>query len=137
MTSIDAPPALPGRLGSPAMLLKDDPRADPRMVAAMAPLGLDGAPEPAPVDADSSIEALLEYCSEVEAGFGLMFDALFADLPAVDGVISVEISERRARGRATDIQNLLPEKRPVPVARDKGNTTASAVRGDDVGNIIT
>ena len=89
MTSIDAPPALPGRLGSPAMLLKDDPRADPRMVAAMAPLGLDGAPEPAPVDADSPIEALLEYCSEVEAGFGLMFDALFADLPAVDGVISV------------------------------------------------
>ena len=33
-------PVLPGRLGSPGMTLRDDPRADPRMIAAMEPLGL-------------------------------------------------------------------------------------------------
>lgn len=29
-------PRLPGRLGHPGMALRDDPRADPRMLAAMA-----------------------------------------------------------------------------------------------------
>ena len=85
---MEAPPALPGRLGSPEMLIKDDPRADPRMVAAMAPFGLDVAPGPVPVDANSPIEALLEFCSVAEPGYDLLFDALFADLPAVDGVTS-------------------------------------------------
>ncbi len=33
--------ALPGRLGNSAMTLKDDPRADPRMIAALAAFGLD------------------------------------------------------------------------------------------------
>ena len=43
-------PVLPGRLGTPAMTLRDDPRADPRMIAAMVPFGLDAPPEPAPVE---------------------------------------------------------------------------------------
>ena len=68
--------------------MKDDPRADPRMVAAMAPFGLDVAPGPVPVDANSPIEALLEFCSVAEPGYDLLFDALFADLPAIDGVTS-------------------------------------------------
>jgi len=38
---------LPGRLGDPSRALKDDPRADPRLVAALAPFGLDGD-QPAP-----------------------------------------------------------------------------------------
>ena len=36
-------PDLPGRLGDPARLMKTDPRADPRMVAVLATIGLDGA----------------------------------------------------------------------------------------------
>jgi len=37
---------LPGRLGNPAPDLRSDPRADPRMVAALATVGMDtpGAP---------------------------------------------------------------------------------------------
>jgi hypothetical protein len=35
-----ATPVLPGRLGSADMTLRTDPRADPRMVAAMEPIGL-------------------------------------------------------------------------------------------------
>ena len=46
-------PVLPGRLGSPEMSLRDDPRADPRMIAAMEPFGLSDLAAPAPVDASS------------------------------------------------------------------------------------
>ena len=53
----NSPPLLPGRLGAPDLLLKDDPRADPRMIAAMAVFGLDGAQEPAPVTTSSPIDA--------------------------------------------------------------------------------
>ena len=54
-------PVLPGRLGSPDMSLRDDPRADPRMIAAMEPFGLGDRAAPAPVDASSPIEDLLEF----------------------------------------------------------------------------
>lgn len=84
----DATPILPGRLGTPDMMLKDDPRADPRMLAAMAPMGLDVAPEPAGVDADSPIEQLIEFCDLAEPGFVGLGTALFADLPAIEGVES-------------------------------------------------
>lgn len=81
-------PILPGRLGTPGMLMNTDPRADPRMVAAMAPFGLDIAPEPAPVDANSPLDALLEYCALAETGFEGFNAALFADLAAIEGVTS-------------------------------------------------
>ena len=51
--NMSAQPLLPGRLGNPDRVLKTDPRADPRLVAACAPLALDGAPPPIPVHADS------------------------------------------------------------------------------------
>lgn len=76
-------PNLPGRLGTPDMELRDDPRADPRMVAAMAPFAMDGMPEPSPVDVSSSDEEIYEHTAMVEAGFGEVFDSFFADLPAL------------------------------------------------------
>jgi len=81
-------PILPGRLGTPSMVLKDDPRADPRMVAAMEPFGLNVPPEPAPVNGDSPLDALLEYVGIAEAGFEGLFGALSIDLPPVAGVTS-------------------------------------------------
>src|SRR6266550_6343318 len=90
----DRSPMLPGRLGSPAMLPKDDPRADPRMIAALLPLGLAGAPEPTPVDADSPLDELLEYVGMAEAGYEEMFAAFATGLPPIDGVTSrVEVIE--------------------------------------------
>lgn len=66
--------------------LRDDPRADPRMVAALAPLGFDHAQAPPPVSASSPREELLAYVAGVEEGFGAVFGALFAGLPPVGGV---------------------------------------------------
>jgi acetyl esterase/lipase len=82
----DSSPLLPGRLGSPAMVLRDDPRADPRMIAAMEPFGLADPPEEAPVDSESPIDALLEYVAAAEEEFEALFVALTADLPEIDGV---------------------------------------------------
>src|SRR5881275_1121383 len=79
-------PILPGRLGSADMTLRTDPRADPRMVAAMEPIGLADPPPPTPVDASSGIDQLLPWVMEAEAGFSMLFDSLSADLPAVAGV---------------------------------------------------
>ena len=85
-------PVLPGRLGSPAMTLRDDPRADPRMIRAMEPFGMADPPAPAPVDATSPIEDLLEFAAGAEEGFEALFGALVADMPEVPNVDrSVEI----------------------------------------------
>jgi acetyl esterase len=84
----DRSPILPGRLGSPDMLLRDDPRADPRMIAAMVPFGLEGAPEPVPVNRDSALDELLEYVGMAESGYEEMFGALAIGLPPVEGVTS-------------------------------------------------
>ena len=45
-TEITAGLKLPGRLGNPGLEMRGDPRADPRMIAALAPFGLDGAGPP-------------------------------------------------------------------------------------------
>lgn len=79
-------PILPGKLGDPDMLMNTDPRSDPRMVAAMVPLGLDGAPEPAPVDANSPTDALLEFASVAEEGFAALGDVLSVNAPAIENV---------------------------------------------------
>ncbi len=85
-------PMLPGRLGSPGMTLREDRRADPRMVAAMEQFGLAEPPEPAPVSADSPIEELLDYVAQTEEGFEALFGAVVAGLPEVTGVErSVEV----------------------------------------------
>ena len=79
---------LPGRLGNPDATLATDPRADQRMVAALEPLGLAGAPVPTAVTADSPIDELLAYLNESEAGFEMMFDVVSAGLEPVPNVES-------------------------------------------------
>ena len=62
------------------------------MIAAMAPLGLDEPPAPAPVGGDSPIEDLLEYVAAAEEGFEALYGATSAGLPDVAGVErSVEV----------------------------------------------
>lgn len=81
-------PLLPGRLADAGLDIRDDPRADPRMIAAMAPIGLDVAPPPSPVTAATPIAELLEYVALAEAGFEALGGALTANSPATEGVSS-------------------------------------------------
>ncbi len=79
-------PHLPGRLGNPDMTLADDPRADPRMIAAMLPIGLAERTPAQPVTVDTPLDALHEFNMMAEAGFEMLFSMMGADLPAVLGV---------------------------------------------------
>jgi acetyl esterase/lipase len=97
------------------MVMKDDPRADPRMVAALAPFGLDVAPEPAGVDGSSSIEALLDYCAQAEPGFEELNGALFADLPPIDGVTSSTEVIKGVDGNEIQLYIHRPEKASGPL----------------------
>jgi len=73
---------------TPKLEMKDDPRADPRMIAALAPFGLDRPPPPAGVDATSSMDALYTYCNAAEVGFEKFNNALFESLAPVPNVSS-------------------------------------------------
>lgn len=88
----DVSPVLPGRLGNPALSLRNDPRADPRMVAAMEPLGMADLAAPSPVTSTSSLDELLGYAAASEEGFEGLFALVASALPPVTGVTStVEI----------------------------------------------
>ena len=87
MTSSGSP-ILPGRLGTPTMVLNEDPRADPRMIAALAPLGIGGPAEVLSFNQDAPPEVLLEYCATAEEGFSGLGGMMCASSPAVTGVTS-------------------------------------------------
>ncbi len=76
----------PGRLGDPTMCIGTDPRADPRLVAVMRPLGIDQRAEEGPVLPDSPYADLLAYQSAGEQGFAGLIDHLYGGLDPVVGV---------------------------------------------------
>lgn len=107
---------LPGRLGNPSLALKDDPRADPRMLAAFAAFGMDGPLPPAPVTKDSPIEAIIEFTNIAEAANAGVFDALMSGLPPVEGVTRRTEVIKGVDGNdiALYIHEPPPGPRPVP-----------------------
>ena len=76
----------PGRLGNPDETLGTDPRTDPRLAAAIEPLGLGGHGDPIPVAATDPTDTLVGFCDLAEEGFQALFDALGGSLPPVEGV---------------------------------------------------
>jgi acetyl esterase/lipase len=70
------------------MTIGTDPRADARMVAAMAPIGMDVRAPDSPFTADSPIDEILAHCMEAEAGFGMLGGVLMANTPPTGGVVS-------------------------------------------------
>jgi len=77
---------LPGRLGDPTLELQSDPRTDPRLVAAFAPLGLAGAAPTLPVDRKSPLPELLAVAAATEQAFDTVFSVLLADVTTPEGV---------------------------------------------------
>lgn len=86
MTDVMSTAVPPGRLGDPAMSLGTDPRADPRMMAVFAPLGLDALAEADPVDLSVGIDQLRAMIGEIEVGFEGLFTVLAENAPRPDGV---------------------------------------------------
>jgi acetyl esterase len=81
-----APFTLAGQIGTPGMVIRDDPRADPRMLAVMAAMGMDGAPPESPFKASAPLESLLQYCELSEAGFGQLGAVMSANAVPIQGV---------------------------------------------------
>jgi len=77
---------LPGRLGDPTLELRTDPRSDPRMLAALAPFGLDLATPTPPVGPTSPYAAQLAFTDALEASFDTAYAALAGGLPPIGGV---------------------------------------------------
>lgn len=88
----------PGRLGNPDSSLGTDPRADPRMVAAMREYGIDALAADPPVSPQDPMQARLDFIDAAEAGFTGLFDALVADLPPVPDIERTTESIVRADG---------------------------------------
>jgi acetyl esterase/lipase len=106
---------LPGRLGNPHASLEHDPRADPRIIAALK--AVDGfGPVGTPVADDASYEECLAYCAEFEAVSAAGHPALLAAMPQEPDVVSSTETIRGEDGNAitlylhkpTDVEGPLP-----------------------------
>src|SRR6201987_3590990 len=100
------------QLDFPPRDLRDDPRADPRMVAALAPFGLDRQPPPLLVSAASPLEALLDYAAQTEASFGGLFDALLGGLAPVERVSRQTVTVAGRDGNDLSLRIHRPAGRP-------------------------
>jgi acetyl esterase/lipase len=85
-SDVEVDVTLPGRLGDPTMELRTDPRADPRMIAAIQPFGLDSLAAELPVTRQSPLEEMLAVALATEQAFDGVFGALLADAPLATGV---------------------------------------------------
>ncbi len=83
---------LAGRLADPNCSLGTDPRSDPRMVAAFAPLGLADVLPDAPLTVDSPIEDRLAYCAAAEEAIGGVLDVFALAAPAPEGVTTATVT---------------------------------------------
>src|SRR6202020_3327343 len=75
-----------GRLADPDCCLRTDPRADPRMVRALAPVGLDSNAPAVPLTIDSPLEERLAYAAMAEEGMGVLLGLFAAGVPDASGV---------------------------------------------------
>lgn len=78
-----------GRLADPNCTIGTDQRADPRMVAALAPFGLDGRVPAPPVTPDAPMDQLLAVVAATEKHVGPVLDALAQNLPSPKGVATM------------------------------------------------
>jgi acetyl esterase len=92
--------------------LKRDPRADPRVVAALAPFYLDTNVPAPPVTATSARAEQLEFCAGAELSFQAVLSGLVEGLAPVDGVHSETTSITRSDGQTISLH----VHRPVDTA---------------------
>jgi len=75
----------PGKLGNPELVIKDDPRADRRLVAALEAVQMGGEP-PVYVNGSTPLDGIRQYLAAAEAGSVDFLAGSVAGLPPVEGV---------------------------------------------------
>lgn len=82
----------PGRLGDPALLIRDDPRIDRRLAAALDAMQMGGEP-PVYITKDVPLEGIRQYLHAAEAGSFEFLKASVEGMPPVMGISThVEIT---------------------------------------------
>ena len=76
---------LPGRLGEPDLELRNDPRADPRMLRLMDSIGLLESAAP-PVSVHTSYEEILAFLELAEESYETLNDTVTSSWPPIKGV---------------------------------------------------
>ena len=108
-------PQLPGRLGNKNLELRDDHRADKRMLSAMESRGLLAPAEGLPINAHSSLEDLLSFCAASEPVYERLNEEVMQGLPSVTG-ISTEVQQIRGiDGNEIDLYIHRPKKMDKPL----------------------
>lgn len=87
-----------GRLSDPNMELHTDPRINPKMLKALAAMGLDKKGPSPTLTIESPLSAVTEVMAQMDAGFQGMYDALPNDLPGDESEPKVEQSEVTIKG---------------------------------------
>ena len=80
----------PGQLGDPTMEVKTDPRTNPRLLAALTPIGLAGRMPTPNMSLDATIEELTPLMAADNAAVEGLYEMLPNDLPGDDSEPAVE-----------------------------------------------
>jgi hypothetical protein len=97
-----------GRLADPDSTIGTDPRSDPRMVAALAPLALDGRfPQPA-LTVDAPLEERLAFVVETEENTGALLDMFAQSVPIVEGVTTTTTTIAGTDGTTSRCTSAVP-----------------------------
>jgi acetyl esterase len=92
-----------GRLADPECTIGTDPRADPRMVAALAPFGMDGRLPVPKATPEVSLEYRLATVASSERAMDGVFDTFAHKLPPVHGVATMVTTIAGVDGNGIDL----------------------------------
>ncbi|MBI3692685.1 MAG: alpha/beta hydrolase, partial [Mycolicibacterium aromaticivorans] len=104
-----------GRLADPNCTLGTDPRSDPRMVAALAPLGLADVLPDAPLTLDSPLADRLAYAAAAEQAVGGVMSMLASAAPAPAGVTTTTVTIPGADGQDITLFVSRPDRADGPL----------------------
>ncbi|GAY16520.1 alpha/beta hydrolase [Mycobacterium sp. shizuoka-1] len=106
---------LAGRLADPNRTLGTDPRSDPRMVAAFAPLGLADVLPDAPLTVDSPLADRLAYAAAAEEAVGGVLDVFALAAPAPTGVTTTTVTIPGVDGNVITVFVSRPDRADGPL----------------------
>ncbi|OYN76946.1 alpha/beta hydrolase fold domain-containing protein [Mycolicibacterium sphagni] len=106
---------LVGRLADPNRSLGTDPRSDPRLVAALAPIGLAGILPDAPLTVDSPLADRLAYAAAAEDAVGGVFTMFALNAPSPAGVTTTTVTIPGADGNEVTLFICRPDRAGGPL----------------------
>ena len=87
----------PGRLSDPEMAVKDDPRADPRLVQMLAMMGMDRPQPPSGLDSSTPMEQITAVMKASEEGFSAAY-GIPNELPGDNDEPEVKMETQTIKG---------------------------------------